>query len=139
MRVRKAIRYAINVDELLSLAYLDSAPTPPCCRAPDLLRTCPSCLQFNPEKGQSPFDEAGWVDSNGDGTRDKIIDGKNANLVLRFLVYEEQDNSVRTLAATKSAPGCMPGITCNISLVSYETAVTRLNTSNHDFPVPGRL
>jgi peptide/nickel transport system substrate-binding protein len=135
VRVRKAIRYAINVDELLSLAYLDMAQRADTPMLPGTwtYSDMPELFQFNPEKAKALLDEAGWVDSNGDGTRDKIIDGKNANLVLRFLVYEEQDNSVRTLAANKiSSMLHAVGITCNISLVSYETAKARLKARNYD-------
>jgi peptide/nickel transport system substrate-binding protein len=135
VRVRKAIRHAINVDELLSLAYLDMAQR---ANTPMLPGTwtysdMPELFQFNPERAKALLDEAGWVDSNDDGIRDKMIDGKNANLVLRFLVYEEQDNSVRTLTANKITSMLQAvGIKCNVDLVSFETAKARLKARNYD-------
>ncbi|MBL8092976.1 MAG: hypothetical protein JNL73_02315 [Anaerolineales bacterium] len=40
---------------------------------------------YDPEKAMSLLDEAGWTDSDGDGIRDKMIDGKKVDLELRYV------------------------------------------------------
>ncbi len=40
---------------------------------------------FDPEKAKSLLDDAGWIDSDGDGVRDKMIDGQKVDLVLRYV------------------------------------------------------
>jgi peptide/nickel transport system substrate-binding protein len=51
--------------------------------------------RYNLELAQQLLEEEGWVDSDGDGILDKIIDGKPRNLRLRLYVYEDPDNNVR--------------------------------------------
>ncbi len=40
---------------------------------------------YDPEEAGRLLDEAGWVDSDGDGTRDKVIDGEKVDLELRYV------------------------------------------------------
>ncbi len=49
-------------------------------------------FSYNPEKAKSLLDEAGWIDSNGDGTRDK--DGEE--LRLRYFDRSEGDGGQNT-------------------------------------------
>jgi peptide/nickel transport system substrate-binding protein len=80
VRVRQAIamgfdRFAINEDLLLGLTepavtYWDNMPY----ANPDL-----EAWPYDPEAAAALLDEAGWVDSNGDGVRDK--DGEELVLV----------------------------------------------------------
>jgi peptide/nickel transport system substrate-binding protein len=39
---------------------------------------------YDPDEAGRLLDEAGWVDSDGDGTRDKVIDGEKVDLELRY-------------------------------------------------------
>lgn len=43
-------------------------------------------LPFDPETAKKLLDEAGWVDSNGDGIRDKEVEGKEGEEVKKTLV-----------------------------------------------------
>jgi len=40
---------------------------------------------YNPSKAIALLESAGWKDTNGNGTRDKIIDGKTTELILNLL------------------------------------------------------
>jgi peptide/nickel transport system substrate-binding protein len=39
---------------------------------------------YDPEQAKALLDAAGWKDSDGDGIRDKMIDGKKVDLILRY-------------------------------------------------------
>jgi peptide/nickel transport system substrate-binding protein len=75
--VRFALAHAINKPELYEVAF-PGAPFPeeePCSPVPSGLyyRTTEGldCIEYDPELSVQLLDEAGWVDSDGDGVRDK--------------------------------------------------------------------
>jgi peptide/nickel transport system substrate-binding protein len=45
---------------------------------------------YDPELANQLLDDAGWVDSDGDGTRDMDIEGENVELVLRYVTNTRQ-------------------------------------------------
>jgi ABC-type transport system substrate-binding protein len=93
----------------------------------------PEKFQFDPEKAKQLLSEAGWEDSDEDGIRDTVINGEKANLSLRFIVYEEPDNSVRMMAANTIAAMLQNvGIATRIDLLSYDEARARLKANNFD-------
>lgn len=135
VNVRKAIRYAVNIPDILASTYMDMAQRSdmPVIPGSWMYYDMPEFFQYDPQKAKALLDEAGWRDSDEDGIRDTVIDGEKANLVLRFLVYEEQDNSVRTLAANKIANMLEGiGVKCNISLLSFSDAGERLKAGSFD-------
>jgi peptide/nickel transport system substrate-binding protein len=40
---------------------------------------------YDPDQAKALLDAAGWIDSDGDGMRDKVIDGKKVDLNLRYI------------------------------------------------------
>jgi peptide/nickel transport system substrate-binding protein len=45
---------------------------------------------YDPEEAKKLLDEAGWKDSDGDGIRDKQIDGKKVDLKLRYITNDRE-------------------------------------------------
>lgn len=93
IRVRKAIalatdRFTIVKDLLVesinpvNVTYWDN--TPP--YQTDTLKPYP----YDPEEAKKLLDEAGWVDSDGDGIRDKEIDGQKVDLKLRYITNQRE-------------------------------------------------
>ncbi len=91
--VRKAIALATDrftiVNDLLdptinpvNVTYWDG--TPP--YQTDTLEPYP----YDPEAAKALLDAAGWVDSDGDGIRDKMIDGKKVDLVVRYVTNQRE-------------------------------------------------
>jgi peptide/nickel transport system substrate-binding protein len=135
VRVRKAIRAAINIPEILNTVYMDMAQRTDTPLIPGTwaYNDMPEKFQFNPELSKQLLTEAGWEDSDGDGIRDTVIDGKKANLSLRFIVYEEPDNSVRMMAANAITSMLLQvGIEARMDLLSFPEASARLRASNFD-------
>ena len=53
------------------------------------------------EKAEQLLDEVGWIDSDGDGIRDKEIDGKSVKFEFAILVAVSAPNSKKDLRATQ--------------------------------------
>ncbi|MBQ8149908.1 MAG: peptide ABC transporter substrate-binding protein [Clostridia bacterium] len=97
VRVRQAIRYAINKNLISQNVYMGmtinaNTPVPP-----DnwLYYDQENTFTYNPEKAIKLLEEAGWTDTDGDNVMDRIMDGKKRNLRLRLYVYEDPENDVR--------------------------------------------
>ena len=136
IRVRQAIRLAVNVNVLASSTYMNLATRTDTPMVPGTwtYRDVAASLRHDPEAAKSLLDEAGWVASDPEVTMRKgIIDGKPANLLLRFVVYEEPDNNVRLSAAHQIASMLSAvGIECNIQSLSYTDAKARLRAGTYD-------
>lgn len=87
VNVRKALFMSVNRDAITGdlLAGLTYAPATPWAGTPYESPNL-SPVPYDPEGAAVLLDEAGWVDSNGDGTRDK--DG--VELVLRYVTNTRQ-------------------------------------------------
>ena len=140
IRVRYAIRYAIDPDTLSNNAYygMTSRADMPFPRGTWMYYDPSDDDQadyfvYNPEKAKRLLDEAGWIDTNEDGVRDMVRDGKRKELSLRLWVYEEAENSVRFETASQIADQLSKvGITARVYLISYGLAKERLEAGNFD-------
>jgi peptide/nickel transport system substrate-binding protein len=72
VRVRQAIAYAVDFDALCQ-ELLFGGTYPPGTPWEETPFNYPDAnlYQYDPDKAKALLDEAGWVDTNGDGTRDK--------------------------------------------------------------------
>ncbi|HKJ71587.1 MAG TPA: peptide-binding protein [Gammaproteobacteria bacterium] len=129
LRVRRAIAHAIDRQELikgvmLGLARRIAAPYKPGTRwYPDDIEP----YAYDPAKARKLLTEAGWVDRDGDGIRDK--DGKR----LAFEIVTNNDNKQRKIAATLIQRRLKAvGIDVSLRLVEWATFISQfINT--HDF------
>lgn len=105
-RVRKAMAYLTPVDDITRLVYgnyssfaLRMTTNVSPMKKEHNASLPPIPLDIN--KAKALLDEAGWKDSNGDGTRDKIIDGKSVELEaeLYFLAASGDWKDMANLAA----------------------------------------
>lgn len=86
IRVRKAIAHAINRDKLIEVVSLGDAIKTESFVHPTQLHYNKDLKEyaFDIELAASLLDEAGWVDSDGDGIRDKVINGQKEPLEINF-------------------------------------------------------
>jgi peptide/nickel transport system substrate-binding protein len=88
VNVRKAIVMATDREKILQdlLGGLTTVPATYWASTPPFEDPSITPLPYDPDEANRLLDEAGWKDSNGDGTRDK--DGKE--LVLRYIANQRQ-------------------------------------------------
>jgi peptide/nickel transport system substrate-binding protein len=93
VNVRKAIALATDrftlVKDLLvesinpvNVTFWDT--TPP--YQTDTLQPYP----YDPEQAKQLLDTAGWTDSDGDGIRDKMVDGKKVDMIIRYATTQRE-------------------------------------------------
>ncbi len=123
VKVRRAMAHLFDVDKALKIityGYAQRITTPilPFNKdsyLPDLLPPA-----YNPKLAAELLDSAGWKDSNGNGTRDKMIGGKLVEFECDFAI--STGNTVRKQAAQLFAADAQKlGIKVNI--VSIDPAV----------------
>lgn len=137
VRVRQAIRYMINMDDLMDNVYYDMVTrtdTPLIPGTWTYLSDADNLQEYNKQKAIELLDASGWVDSDDEDTiREKVIDGKKANLHLRFYVYEEQENSVRVEIADRIAENLLEvGVECKVETLTFTDVKARLKAGNFD-------
>jgi peptide/nickel transport system substrate-binding protein len=131
-RVRKAMSFAFDHDEMLGTLlyglyepsngiYHHTAWTAP--------KDAPAPYKRNLDKAEDLLDEAGWEDSDGDGLRDKTINGRKvdfeftvvtSNRPLRIAICTLLKNNLEEI-----------GVRCHVSPLDFPTLQEKVRT--HDF------
>ena len=137
LNVRKAIRYAINIDLIASNVYMGmtrDADTP----IPSnswLYYDQESTFVYNPDKARELLAADGWVDLNEDGVLDLPVEGAEEpkHLVLGLYVYEDPTNDVRFETANMIKDMLANvGISVHIETGSYDEIKTVLENGSFD-------
>lgn len=137
LKVRQAIRYAINVDSISQNVYMGmttDADTP----IPSdswLYYDQESTFVYNPDKAKELLAEDGWVDLDNNGILDKPVEGAEEpkHLVLGLWVYEDPENDVRFETANMISDMLAEvGISIHIETVSYDECKTVLENGGFD-------
>ena len=131
-RVRQAMSYAMDYKELLETIcyglYQPSYGTfhPTSWAFP---KDGPQPYQQDLDKAEELLDEAGWADSDGDGIRDKMIDGKLVKFEFTLLTYQTE-TGVQAATLMKE---CLEniGVLCNVKPTEF-TVLVEL-TQTHKF------
>ena len=93
-RVRRAMAYAMNYDEMIDDLCFGLHPRcygifhPESWMYP---KNPPQLIQQDFDKAEQLLDEAGWVDSDGDGIRDKEIQGQRMPFEFSLMVSQKPD------------------------------------------------
>jgi peptide/nickel transport system substrate-binding protein len=132
-KVRQAMSLLIPIDQA-NRDYLDGKAIRMTSLAPPtktkIYNTNLKVVPFSIDSAKKLLDEAGWVDTDGDNIRDKMIDGKKTAFDFEFMIMngnpvtENIANDVTN--AMKSA-----GIKCNVRKIEFVTFYEVL--AKHDF------
>ena len=131
-RVRQAMSYAFDYDEMLKTIYYSLYDPGRGTFHPSswmFPRNGPQPYEQNLDKAEDLLDEAGWTDSDGDGIRDKEIEGRKVPFEFTVLCAPFEDR-IQTCTLLKE---CLDGIgvRCNVKPTEF-TVLTQLNT-DHKF------
>ncbi len=117
VRVRQAIAYAVDFSSICE-RLLYGKTYPPATKWEETPFASPDIkpYEYDPEKAKALLDEAGWVDTNGDGTRDK--DGVELVLIHATTAGRETREQTQVVAQQYLAE---VGIGLKIQNVSSDT------------------
>ncbi len=88
LRVRRAFNVAIDRERIAALYGRTGRPTANLLVSPAIYRSTNTAFEYDPAQASALLDEAGWIDSDGDGIRDK--DG-----VKMSVLFQTSVNTVR--------------------------------------------
>lgn len=133
VRVRKAMSLAFDYREMLDKQYYGlyqpcAGPFPPgTWWAPD---PYPTEITQDIDKAEALLDEAGWTDSDGDGIRDKVIDGKTVKFEFTLIVTQIPDRV--QLASLMRESLDRIGVVCNVKPLEGAVQVKNLQDRTFD-------
>jgi peptide/nickel transport system substrate-binding protein len=119
-RVRKAMGYAFNHKELLekqNFGLFEAANGPYHQTSWMSPKPGPAPYIQDLDKAEALLDEAGWVDSDNDGIRDKLVDGKRVKFEFSIICTPVEERKI--------------GVICNVSPLDF--AVLQERTVEHKF------
>ena len=92
VRLRKALAHAVNrnkINEIISFGESTKTESFAHSTQPHYNKNLKE-YEFSLEKAGKLLDEAGWKDTDGDGIRDKVLNGKNTPLSIEYKIYKDE-------------------------------------------------
>lgn len=140
VRVRQAIRYMIDLDDIVNNVYYGMVTRTDTPLIPGTWTYWNGDYrqEYNKQLANQLLDAAGWDQYTESDTGNQVRcryneKGEKANLHLRFYVYEEQDNSVRVEVASRISDSLLQvGIECKVDTITYKEAVEKLKAGSYD-------
>ena len=129
--VREAMSYAVDYDELLNkICYGLNQP----CNGDFHPSSWMAAKELKPyhqdlDKAEALLDKAGWTDSDNDGIRDKVIEGKNVKFEFSIILKNDPIR-IKTCELLKSNLDRI-GVRCNIQ--PLEATVLNERMLHHQF------
>jgi peptide/nickel transport system substrate-binding protein len=132
-RVRKALAHLTDVDKIIKVVGYGLGQRTVGFVHPSKTIFYNDTIKFydyNVEKAKQLLADAGWKDSNGNGTIDKVIDGKLTEFNITF-TYNSGNDSRRDAALIFKEAAREAGI--NVDVVPQEWSIYIQNQKNHNF------
>ncbi len=135
--VRKALAHLTDIDGIIENIYLgfgqrQIGPVSPLHK--DEYNTDLQPRKFDPEMAKKILDEAGWVDGDGDGVREKMIRGKKVDLKIEVLISNTSETGPRMIRMIADQAGRV-GIKLEANPIAFGTLTSRIQV--HDFDMFG--
>lgn len=133
-RVRWAMSHAYNVDLLLEDVFLGlgercTGPMPTI-NAPYYDTKLPP-VPFDLTRAAELLDEAGWTDTNGNGIRDKMVDGALVEFEFDLMVYGSSDE-YKTLGNIYKEDLAKIGVTMNVRPMEWSNLLKKTDDREFD-------
>ena len=132
LNVRKALAHLVDRSQIISvLLYGNASPVyGPVQPAKKYCDTTLAKYEHNLEKAKKLLDDAGWKDSDGDGIRDKMIDGQKVQLSISYK-YNSGNDTREKIGLFLKDNAQKAGI--KIEMIVKEWTVFLNETKHHDF------
>ncbi|MEW6469822.1 MAG: ABC transporter substrate-binding protein [Bacteroidota bacterium] len=132
-KTRQALAYLVDADKMIQTVYYGLAERVVGFIHPSNKKNLNTDLKprpFDPEKAKQLLAEAGWKDSNGDGTLDNTINGKREDFSIIFSINQGNDMR-KAMALMFQEEARKVGI--KVDVVPQDWAVFLDNLKNHNF------
>lgn len=93
-------------------------------------------IPFDPEKAKSLLEEAGWRDTDGDGVRDKVVDGSPIPASFDLMIYSDSP-SFRAIAEMVQEEYRKIGVRVQITPAEWALFLEKLNSKEFDAAMLG--
>ena len=145
INVRKALTHAVNRDKINETIYFNDFIKTESFVHP-IQKTYNKNLeprQFDLALSNKILDEAGWKDSDGDGIRDKVINGKKKSLVIEFK-YNSGNEQRKNTALIVQEDFKKIGVQMNIVAKEWTVFLQEMDKFQYEmaygsFTVPARI
>jgi ABC-type transport system substrate-binding protein len=137
-RVRWAISHVIPIDQIIEKVYYGLAKrlTGPFLPGSSTYDDSLASISYDPEKAKALLDEAGWIDSNRDGIRDKMIDGKRVDARFDLMIFSDSPQYL-TIAELIKENCRNVGIEALISPTKWALMLQKLRKKEFDASILG--
>ncbi|MBA3648964.1 MAG: hypothetical protein H0W62_10515 [Chitinophagales bacterium] len=132
VNVRKAMAMLVPVDQIIQVIALGKAKRWPSMVSPLKKEFNPDLklISFDVEGAKKILDKEGWKDTDGNGIRDKIVDGEKIEMSIE-LIYTISGKSMQQLVNVIAESMKTAGI--NLILKTTDQSTLRMNAAKHDF------
>jgi peptide/nickel transport system substrate-binding protein len=131
--VRTALAHAIPVQKIIDkvLYGLGSPLSGPFLPTGSSYDPTLKPLEYDLEKAKKLLDEAGWKDTNGNGVRDKTINGKLFELKFDFIIYADAP-MYKTIAEILKEEYRQIGVDVQLSPIKWALMLEKLHKKEFD-------
>lgn len=118
-RVRRAMAYAFNMDEMRKSIFYNLVLPGTGVFHPSSWMASQNIKPFQQDLDQAEdlLDEAGWIDGDGDGVRDKVVNGKRIPLEFTIITYE-QPHAIKVCTLLKNNLDQI-GVVCHVKPTEF--------------------
>lgn len=129
LKIRQAFAYTIDREAIAALYGKTGRPTSNILVSPAKYDSPNTSFEFNLEKAAALLDEAGWKDTNGDGTRDK--DGVRMKVVFQTSANALRQETQKIIQRALRSIGVEVEIKVVDSSAFFDSDPTNPNTAYH--------
>lgn len=130
--VRRALAHLLNVDEIIETVFygLGERVNGPVLPMKDYYDKGLALIPYNIETAKNLLSEAGWTDSNNNGTVDKVVNGQRVEMKLTYLITNVP--AQEKISAIFKDAAFQAGIDLEIISKDFQSQKADLNTRNFE-------
>ncbi len=135
---RRAMAHLVDVDAIIEQLFgegLASRVNGPVLAGKSYHADDLPAIEFNPDEAASLLTEAGWADTNGDGTLDQVIDGATTELSFPLMVFPTPTS--QGVGALVAEWAKQVGIDVEVVVQSPQALYGELNKGNYAMALMG--